>query len=109
MPAGTHELVVTYIGLDATRSPVTAVAGQRVVRDFDLTTGIYKLDAFKVTGEREGGAAATTVNPPPTTSANAAIVPVTVPVFAMVLLVSCLAEIFSLMLTVTMSPTMRAR
>ena len=30
------------------------------MRDFDLTTGIYKLDAFKVTGEREGGAAAIT-------------------------------------------------
>jgi len=60
VPAGTHELVVSYIGLDTARSPVTAVAGQRVVRDFDLTTGIYKLDAFKVTGEREGGAAAIT-------------------------------------------------
>ena len=60
VPAGTHELVVSYIGLDTVRAPVTATAGQRVVRDFDLTTGIYKMDAFKVTGEREGGAAAIT-------------------------------------------------
>jgi TonB-dependent receptor len=60
VPAGTHELVVSYIGLDTVRAPITAAAGQRVVRDFDLTTGIYKMDAFKVTGEREGGAAAIT-------------------------------------------------
>ncbi len=60
VPAGTHELVVSYIGLDTARAPVAAAAGQRQVRDFDLTTGIYKLDAFKVTGEREGGAAAIT-------------------------------------------------
>jgi hypothetical protein len=31
-------------------------AGQRASRDFELTSGIYKLDAFKVTGEREGNA-----------------------------------------------------
>ncbi len=60
VPAGAHELVVSYIGLDTTRGAVAAAAGQRVVRDFDLTTGIYKLDTFKVTGEREGGAAAIT-------------------------------------------------
>src|SRR5213079_1008143 len=60
VPPGTHELVVSYIGLDAVRSQVSVAAGQRTVRDFDLTTGIYKLDAFKVTGEREGGAAAIT-------------------------------------------------
>lgn len=59
-PAGTHELVVSYIGLDPARAQVTVAAGQRTVRDFDLTSGIYRLDAFKVTGEREGGAAAIT-------------------------------------------------
>ncbi|MSU49683.1 MAG: TonB-dependent receptor [Opitutus sp.] len=60
VPAGTHELTATYIGLDAMRSTVNVAAGQRAVRDFDLTTGIYKLEAFKVTGEREGAAAAIT-------------------------------------------------
>ena len=60
VPAGTHELVASYIGLDPVRSQVTIVPGQRVVRDFDLTTGIYKLQSFTVTGEREGGAAAIT-------------------------------------------------
>ncbi|MBL9201140.1 MAG: TonB-dependent receptor [Opitutaceae bacterium] len=60
IPAGAHEVVVTYTGLDVARTPVTIGAGQRAVRNFDLTSAIYKLDAFKVTGEREGGAAAIT-------------------------------------------------
>jgi TonB-dependent receptor len=61
VPPGTHEVVATYTGLDPQRHPVTARAGERVTRNFDLTTAIYQLDAFKVTGEREGGAAAITV------------------------------------------------
>ncbi|MBL9185904.1 MAG: TonB-dependent receptor [Opitutaceae bacterium] len=60
LPAGTHEVVVSYLGLDTTRATVSVSAGARASRNFDLTTGIYKLDAFKVTGEREGGAAAIT-------------------------------------------------
>ncbi|MEO6244407.1 MAG: TonB-dependent receptor [Opitutaceae bacterium] len=60
VPAGTHELVATYIGLDAAKSVVTLSAGKNATRDFDLTSGIYRLDAFKVTGEREGSAAAIT-------------------------------------------------
>jgi iron complex outermembrane receptor protein len=60
LPAGTHELVVTYIGLDSVRASLTLAADQAASRNFDLSTGIYKLDAFKVTGEREGGAAAIT-------------------------------------------------
>jgi TonB-dependent receptor len=57
---GTHELVVTYTGLDPMRAVVVVAPGQRATRDFDLTTGIYKLDTFTVTGEREGNAAAIT-------------------------------------------------
>ena len=60
LPAGTHEVVASYLGLDAARTTVTVAAAARTVRNFDLTAGIYKLDAFKVTGEREGGAAAIT-------------------------------------------------
>ena len=60
VPAGTHEVLVSYIGLDSVRAQVTVSPGQRAVRDFDLTTGVYKLEAFKVSGEREGGAAAIT-------------------------------------------------
>lgn len=60
VPAGTHEVVASYTGLDPVTSRVVVSAGQRAVRDFDLTTGIYVLQEFKVTGEREGGAAAIT-------------------------------------------------
>lgn len=60
VPAGTHELVASYIGLDPVRASVVAGAGQRVVRDFELTSAIYTLNAFKVTGEREGSASAIT-------------------------------------------------
>ena len=60
VPVGPHELVVSYLGLDTVRSQVTVAAGERAVRNFDLTAGIYKLEAFKVSGEREGGAAAIT-------------------------------------------------
>jgi len=57
VPPGNYELVVSYIGLDPMKAEVSIGPGQRSVRDFDLTSGIYKLEAFKVTGEREGNAA----------------------------------------------------
>jgi TonB-dependent receptor len=60
LPAGTYDLVASYIGLDNNKASVTVGAGQRATRNFDLTTAIYQLDTFKVTGEREGNAAALT-------------------------------------------------
>ena len=60
LPAGAHEIVVTYTGLDAARQRLAFTGGQRAQQNFDLTTGIYKLQEFKVTGEREGAAAAIT-------------------------------------------------
>ncbi|MEO7413296.1 MAG: TonB-dependent receptor [Opitutaceae bacterium] len=57
VPAGTHEVVVTYLGLDPAKSSLTVTAGQRAVRNFDLTSNVYTLDTFKVSGEREGNAA----------------------------------------------------
>ena len=60
VPAGTHEVVASYLGLDSGRATIAVAAGQAVRRDFDLTAAIYRLDAFKVTGEREGDAAAIT-------------------------------------------------
>jgi len=60
LPAGTHEVVVTYVGLDAVRTTATVNDSASTTRNFDLTSVVYKLDAFKVTGEREGGAAAIT-------------------------------------------------
>ena len=60
VPAGTHEVIATYTGLDSLRLTVTVAAGQRATRDFDLTSGVYVLDVFKVAGEKEGNAAAIT-------------------------------------------------
>ncbi len=60
LPPGTYEVVASYTGLDPVRQSVTISAGQRVINNFDLTSGVYKLDAFQVTGEREGNAAALT-------------------------------------------------
>ena len=60
LPAGTHALVVTYVGLDPIRTSVTVTDAATTTRHFDLSSGVYTLDAFKVTGEREGGAAAIT-------------------------------------------------
>ena len=60
VPAGTHDVLATYTGLDTVKHTIVVTAGQRTVRDFDLTTAIYQLEAFTVAGEREGGAAAIT-------------------------------------------------
>ena len=60
VPAGTHELVASYTGLDVGKRSVTTAVGQRAVRDFELNSGLYKLDKFVVSGPREGHAAAIT-------------------------------------------------
>jgi TonB-dependent receptor len=58
LPAGEHEVVVSYAGLDTERRRVTVAAGQWTRANFDLGTEVLKLEAFKVVGEREGNAAA---------------------------------------------------
>jgi|GEM_PF-3355217 len=63
LPAGAHGVVATYLGLDLSRAEIVMTAGKRGVRDFDLTSAIYRLDEFRVTGEREGDAAAITLQP----------------------------------------------
>lgn len=60
VPPGTYNLEASYLGLDSDLIRVSVVAGARTVRNFDLTTAVYRLEAFKVTGEREGTAAALT-------------------------------------------------
>jgi len=60
VPAGTHTLVVTYIGLDPIRESVTVSSGGRVNRNFEMGTAVYELAQFTVTGEREGNAASIT-------------------------------------------------
>ena len=46
--------------LQGQRAVVAVTADQVATRNFDLTTGIYKLEQFKVKGEREGDASALT-------------------------------------------------
>jgi TonB-dependent receptor len=60
IPPGTHEVLVSYIGLDPVRQQVSIAPGQRTTHNIDLTSGIYRLQEYRVTGEREGDAAAIT-------------------------------------------------
>src|SRR5690606_29615546 len=57
LPEGTHTLVVSYAGLDTEHIPIS-VGAENIVKDVELTTGIYKLEAFSVAGVREGNALA---------------------------------------------------
>ena len=60
LPPGDYSVAVSYTGLDAVtqRVPVAAAAEARV--SVQLTSGIYTMEAFSVTAEREGNAAAIT-------------------------------------------------
>jgi len=57
LPAGPHTLLVNFAGLDPARIPVT-VTTAALVKDIELTSGIYRLEAFAVSGVREGSALA---------------------------------------------------
>ena len=61
VPAGTVTPAVTYTGLDAASVPVTLAPAGVTRRDVGLTAGIYKMDQFVVSGEREGNAQAVTL------------------------------------------------
>jgi iron complex outermembrane recepter protein len=58
VPTGRHELTASYLGLNTARAEVNVADGERATRNLELTTGIYQMSEFKVTGEREGSAAA---------------------------------------------------
>ncbi len=60
VPPGTHELVVTYEGLDTQQATVLITASQPVVRDFVMSSAILMLDTFKVVSEKAGMSAAIT-------------------------------------------------
>lgn len=60
VPAGRHDLTATYTGLDPLTVAVDVSAGTSSQQNFDLTSTVYKLAAFTVTGELEGNAAAIT-------------------------------------------------
>jgi TonB-dependent receptor len=60
LPAGAHQLTVSYVDLDSARETVQVQPGGLQTVRIELTSAIYQLDAFKVTGEREGVAASIT-------------------------------------------------
>lgn len=60
LPAGSATLTATYTGLETKRFSVAVQAGARSVQDLKLEGGIYKLEAFTVSGPREGSASAIT-------------------------------------------------
>lgn len=60
LPAGEYVLLVSYTGLDGARQSVSVAPGRVARHDFDLSSGIYQLAQFTVTGEREGNAASLT-------------------------------------------------
>src|SRR5690606_14431555 len=47
VPTGSHELTVSYLGLETIRAQVVVPAGHRVVKNFDLTSSVYQMHAFK--------------------------------------------------------------
>jgi len=61
LPAGEHMIVATYAGLDAARDRIAVLSGATVRRNLDLTSGVYKLGTYTVSGQREGGAATITL------------------------------------------------
>lgn len=58
LPEGSQTLLVSFTGLDTQRVPVVVTAGQIATKDVELTTGLYKMEAFSVSGVREGSALA---------------------------------------------------
>lgn len=61
VPAGSYAVTVSYTGLDPQTGMVAVQAGETARRDFGLSAEIYKLNAYTVSGEREGNALAITL------------------------------------------------
>ena len=60
LPSGPATLTVSYTGLEAKRVPVLVTSGARTNQLIELGAAVYKLEAFTVSGPREGSAAAIT-------------------------------------------------
>jgi TonB-dependent receptor len=54
---GSYEITVSFVGLDSETKSVNVGAGETAALDFELTSSLYKMDAFVVSGELEGNAA----------------------------------------------------
>lgn len=60
LPPGDYQVEVSYMGLDTQRRTIKVTAGEETLANFELTTEIYNMETYVVTGEREGNAAAIT-------------------------------------------------
>ena len=60
LPAGASTLLLSYTGLEAKRVPVIVSAGARTLQNVELSSSLYRMEAFTVAGLREGSAAAIT-------------------------------------------------
>ncbi len=60
VPYGTYILVTRYSGLETERTSVTVESETPMQAPVQLTSDVYKLETYVVTGEREGNAAAIT-------------------------------------------------
>jgi TonB-dependent receptor len=58
LPAGEHLVMFSYTGVDPVYKTALVTAGAEARLDVEMSSQIYKLPAFTVTGEREGNAAA---------------------------------------------------
>ena len=60
VPAGSQTMVVTYNGMDTQTITINVTPGQPAVHDFEMTSSILVLDAFKVASIKEGASSALT-------------------------------------------------
>ena len=60
VPAGAQPVVITYTGLNPFRTTVAVAPGATANVTAELRSDVYLLDAYTVTGEREGNAASLT-------------------------------------------------
>lgn len=60
LPPGPHQITVTYSGLDPQTISATISGPRTEIGEVAMTSGVYRLEAFVVPGEREGNALAIT-------------------------------------------------
>ena len=60
LPTGLATLVVRYTGLEPQKMTVDVKPGTRSIQNIEMNSGVYKLEAYTVSGPREGSAYAIT-------------------------------------------------
>lgn len=60
LPPGSYTVRVSYTGLDAVEETVEIAEGQNLIKNYGLTSEVYRLEKYTVAGEREGNAVSIT-------------------------------------------------